>query len=476
MHIIFLVVFLFSSTARSVATGKSENQCKSNPPTRKTSSNRAPGPIGALQQRAVETLSVEELIKVPLQGSITIVKEISTRTRGQSHLNMRILLLLICALLSCTVHSAPKSNNDLQCKLSASVRTSKPTSAGRHHRRMEPLDPMTLRDCNDRGWDYLSLFFMDPEMTGRMIRNWVHTGQEIRGPEGHTQRDYLHYDVQPAYWTFDLCEDDEENDLSSVQHALANILPDGQAAQEESERPDRPNVGKRAPDGPNRCFHWSQDQAFIPLGSDTLVRRTKAHFQAHYNVRDGIVIVQDVVTPESGRERHYDHGPQDRTVPDARQISHELPQLKDWEDLLFITWEKAKMMATHEGHQPRENAPRWLVLQDAWGGDQVLRIVRTCLRARSFRDDGIPPFPGQIFFAGGWCFNSLLQTEQSVRFVWLLALHKNTWGEKTLTSVRVFKSDRPETMLPSLIWELGEASDEAHREADQQHNKGLGGP
>lgn len=189
------------------------------------------------------------------------------------------------------------------------------------------------------------------------------------------------------------------------------------------------------------------------------------------------MIIHRATTPESGREIRYDTGEHDREAPDARQISAELPSIKDWEDLLFISWESTKETSRfNTGYLPEVMVPRWIVWQEGWGGDMLIRIVRTCLQSRGFTDNKIPPFPGQIFFAGSWCFNSLLQTEQNVRLVWLLALHKGHWGVKVMSSVRVFLSNKENAALPSLIWEVQDDSMELSRSADLEFNKGLGGP
>lgn len=193
-------------------------------------------------------------------------------------------------------------------------------------------------------------------------------------------------------------------------------------------------------------------------------------------MRDGIVIVQEASTPETYREWVWDQGPHDRQSANAWAIHAEMPPLKDWEDLLFITWEMAKTMAANDGKPSQLDAPRWLIIQDSWGGDAVLRIVRACLQRRGFRRNNIPKFPGQIFFAGHWCFNALLQTEQSKRFVWLLALHKQRWNFKTLTSVRVFLGNRPGAALPSLVWEVEHGSHANHAKVDFEFQKGLGAP
>lgn len=192
-----------------------------------------------------------------------------------------------------------------------------------------------------------------------------------------------------------------------------------------------------------------------------------------------MVIIQRVVTPEDQRNLHYEKGPQGRQTLDKHAIFEEMPRIKDWEDLLFISWEMDKEMATNAGHPAQHAAPRWLIQQSAWGGDKMLRIIWTCLKARGFDINvkkEVPIFPGQIFFAGGWCFNALLQTEQSIRFVWLLALHKEKWGEKALTSVRIFRGDRENEVLPSLIWEVEDATHEKHADAEIEYKKGLGGP
>lgn len=192
-------------------------------------------------------------------------------------------------------------------------------------------------------------------------------------------------------------------------------------------------------------------------------------------MRDGFAVIQDIFTPENGREWHYHRGERDRQTPSAQQVSQEMPQIKDWEDLVFVTWEQAKKMTAREGRRPEHVAPRWFVQQDYWGSDQSPRIVKTCLEQRGYYGP-IPSFPGQIFFMGSRCYNALLQTEQSKRLMWLLTLHKERWGCMVLTSVRVFLGSRPNDGLPSLIWEAELSSPELEHQAGAELHKARRGP
>lgn len=106
----------------------------------------------------------------------------------------------------------------------------------------------------------------------------------------------------------------------------------------------------------------------------------------------------------------------------------------------------------------------------------MLRIVRACLQGRGLAPGAIPPFPGQVFNLGSWCFNALLQTEQSKRFMWLLALHKEHWGCRVLISARVFLGSRPDAGLPSLIWEVELSTPELEHQAGVELHKGRKGP
>lgn len=135
--------------------------------------------------------------------------------------------------------------------------------------------PQELEDAFGRGWDYLHLMFADAVSASRIIEEWGREGKEIRGPEGHKQRDWLtRFKTRSlnavAGWTQTDCSHDRDL-LEPLVPALANVLPDGEAAQEDSERPDRPNVGLMTRNaGPNRCFLWEQDQHYLPLGSHDL--------------------------------------------------------------------------------------------------------------------------------------------------------------------------------------------------------------
>lgn len=174
---------------------------------------------------------------------------------------MQIIILTVSMLLATCVTSVIKSAQE---------------GAGQHrlHRRMNALPSPELDDLSLKGWNYLSLMFLPAETTGRIIQEWIAEGKEPGGSNGHRQRDWLtetDFASIPG-WTFSPCAD-EEHSLQSIFDALVNVLPKGESAQPRTRKPDRVNVGLMAPEGPNRCFVWKQDERYTSVsGQINMVR------------------------------------------------------------------------------------------------------------------------------------------------------------------------------------------------------------
>lgn len=174
---------------------------------------------------------------------------------------MNILALLLFVLLTSAIPFEANSTSD------------KPpiSGAGHLHRRMEAFHPDELRHLYQEGWEYLALLYLgDKDLTTRYIQELIHQGKELRGENGHRQRDWLNRGSVQDLWTFYPCSDDKK-DFSTIFVALEDILPEGGAAQEESERAHRPNLALWQPAGPNRCVKWRQDHDYTPPGKNVRI-------------------------------------------------------------------------------------------------------------------------------------------------------------------------------------------------------------
>lgn len=184
---------------------------------------------------------------------------------------MQVLLALIYVLLYSSVTFATN----------APIAQTSGAGAKSLQRRMEPADAMSLSDESDRGYHYIELLYDDIDTLARVVTEMVREGKEVRGPRDNRQRDGLTVD-DAKEWTWKPC--DQPDNVDSVSEALENILPGGEAAQEDSERPRRPNVLLREPQGPNRCFVWMQEDRYIPVGG----REYMVRFAPSLAVRDNI--------------------------------------------------------------------------------------------------------------------------------------------------------------------------------------------
>lgn len=108
--------------------------------------------------------------------------------------------------------------------------------------------------------------FLPAEVTDPIVEEWITEGNELRGPNGHRQRDWLTktpFSWVPG-WNFYPCVDKELN-LDSVVDALNHVLPTGKTTQKGKDGFHRVNVGLMAPQGPNQCFVWKQDEPYTSV-------------------------------------------------------------------------------------------------------------------------------------------------------------------------------------------------------------------
>ncbi|KAI7566973.1 hypothetical protein KC317_g5304 [Hortaea werneckii] len=149
-----------------------------------------------------------------------------------------------------------------------------------------------------------------------------------------------------------------------------------------------------------------------------------------------------------------------------------LPKIKQWSDIVALTWLHLTAATTNGGSHQSQNL-RWLFRRIIRNDDTQNVIGYVCKQKKvgQARPKGsmgppwqAPVWPGLVVRptesdggSEGDFFNALLATPNANGIVWLLAQHREQLGWKTVKSIRVW-SDLPSSVVysPSMLLEIGD--------------------